>query len=176
MPLEYFREVFDRDKLQSVEDMVKCHLSAMASANDNPYEFYDEVKVSRISREDGSLRIFGTLDREAQYDYSLPDDYTPPDISEYQQGFGERIMDEEELNEHLLRKEKLGRDFQFQRFKLTHLQFGDTAEGVRFSDGSVSVRWLMDVQYTMNFDSTAMLMNYAGNPEGEENDLQVEWL
>ena len=172
MPLEYHRKCHDRDNLGTINNLVRSHLSSVASATDSPLEFQGDVKISHYSNEDGTITVWGSLDREVQCDYSLPEGYVGPPDSEYQQGFGTREMTPEELQAHLLRKEELGRDLQFQQFVLNHcgLEGKQCAEGVRFSDGTCVVRWLLDVQYTMVHESFSALLNYTGE------SLEVEWL
>lgn len=104
MSIIYHRNNHKSDQLETTVDHVRQHISAIASPQDDPDAYYDEVEITLSEAEDGSTRVYGQLDREPSFDYSLPEDYVPPPADEYQRGFGERNMTPEELQEHLLRK------------------------------------------------------------------------
>ncbi|QFG08519.1 hypothetical protein PBI_ASERPROCKY_32 [Gordonia phage ASerpRocky] len=105
MAIRYYRNCYKPDSYPETEEHVRSHIASIASPTDDPTEFHDEVQIEVSPNEDGSVRIFGVLDREPACDYSLPDDYEPPSESEYQQGFGVREMTPAQLHEHLMQKE-----------------------------------------------------------------------
>lgn len=100
----YHRNSYNKASLQATVNHVASHISAIASPDDDPALYYNEVQISFSENEDGSTRVYGELDREPACDYSLPDDFQLPDESEYQKGFGVREMTPEELQEHLIKK------------------------------------------------------------------------
>ncbi|AKJ71825.1 hypothetical protein TIN4_28 [Tsukamurella phage TIN4] len=104
MPIVYHRNNYNRESLQETTDHVVAHISSVASVTDDPAEFADFVNISYTENEDGSTRVYGELQQEPACDYTLPDDYVKPSEDQYQQGFGERNMTPEELQEHLLKK------------------------------------------------------------------------
>ncbi|AKJ71718.1 hypothetical protein TIN2_28 [Tsukamurella phage TIN2] len=104
MPIAYHRNNYDPSVLQATTDHVIAHISSVASPTDSPDEFADFVQIKYSQNEDGSTRVYGELNQEPCCDYSLPDDYVKPPESQYQQGFGERNMTPEELQEHLIEK------------------------------------------------------------------------
>lgn len=171
MPLQYHRKCVDRDQLQPVTDMVKQHLSSIASATDDPTEFYDLVEIKNVT-ENGDIVVWGTLDREVQCDYSLPEGYQPPGEEEYQQGFGTRELDDDQYMEHMIKKASGIRDLQLQAFTLVNQIGGTEYEGVRFSDGtavlrSVSLTPGQEVKTTI-LDSVVEVKKHYGN-------LEVKW-
>lgn len=101
----YHRNCYKPDALEATKNHVCEHISAVASETDDPDEFKDRVKIQITKNEDGSARIFGELNRDPAFDYSLPEDFEMPGQEEYRQGFGVREMTPEELQEHLIKKE-----------------------------------------------------------------------
>lgn len=103
----YARNSYGGDgALRETTNHVIATLSAMASPSDSPDQYALEVKVEFSENEDGSTRVYGELDRDPVYDYSLPEDFELPPQDQYQKGFGVREMTPEELQEHLIEKEK----------------------------------------------------------------------
>ncbi|AMS03425.1 hypothetical protein SEA_BENCZKOWSKI14_32 [Gordonia phage Benczkowski14] len=106
MTIGYHRNNYRADALESTIEHVKCHIASIADPDDDPTTFHDQVNIELSQNEDGSTRVYGTLERDPACDYSLPEDYTPPPDSEYQRGFGERLMNSpQELHDHLMQKE-----------------------------------------------------------------------
>lgn len=54
---------------------VRAHLSSIASPDDDPDQFAEEVDIVAVAHDDG-VKITGTLDREPVADY-LRDDFDP---------------------------------------------------------------------------------------------------
>ncbi|ANA85806.1 hypothetical protein PBI_WOES_34 [Gordonia phage Woes] len=102
----YHRNNFRQESYPETEDHVRRHISSIASATDDEFEFYDQVKIETTQIDHG-WRVYGELDRDPAYDYTVPEDFEMPGEDEYQRGFGERCMTPEELQEHLLKKEGL---------------------------------------------------------------------
>jgi hypothetical protein len=107
MTIVYHRNNYQAEALDDTVDHVRSHISSIASDLDNGDEYYDDVLIEISQNEDGSTRVFGSLDQDPACDYSLPEDYEAPPETEYQMGFGVREMTPAELHEHLLQKEHL---------------------------------------------------------------------
>ena len=102
--ITYYRDNHQAESLSKTYDHVRQTLSAMASETDDPHEFEREVTItSTILNEGQTVRILGHLDRRPT-EYTLPDDYEEPIENQPQQGFGERILSEEEYENHLKQK------------------------------------------------------------------------
>lgn len=59
------------EQASDVAAHVRAHLSSVASVDDDPGEFADEVDVTAVGDGDG-VRITGTLDRDPVADYLRP--------------------------------------------------------------------------------------------------------
>ncbi|AKJ72464.1 hypothetical protein GMA7_27 [Gordonia phage GMA7] len=103
----YHRTSYKEDSLEETIEHVRDHVASIASANDDPSEYRDQVKIQTTRYDDGSVRVFGELDMDPCCDYSVPESYVEPPEDQYQKGFGVREMTSDELQEHLLKKEGL---------------------------------------------------------------------
>lgn len=101
----YHRNCYKPEALSRTTQHVIQHISSIASADDDPERYANEVEITYSENEDGSTRVYGELDRDPSCDYSLPAEFQDAPESQYQQGFGERIMTPEQLEVHLLEKE-----------------------------------------------------------------------
>lgn len=60
------------EDLARAEEHVRAHLSAVASADDDPETNADDVRV-RLEPHEGGVRVIGTLEAEPVAPYLLPD-------------------------------------------------------------------------------------------------------
>ena len=84
----YHRNNYVPDTLDETVNHVRQHISAIASPDDNPDQYADEVEITLSQNEDNSTRVYGELDRDPAVDYSLPEGFEMPDRDRYQRGFG----------------------------------------------------------------------------------------
>jgi len=103
----YYRTNYREDVLQETIDHVRANISASCSATDDPTEFADQVEIELSMTELGFTRVYGKLVGHEPTGYELPEGYEEPSTNRQQQGFGERVMMPEELQEHIIRKEGL---------------------------------------------------------------------
>lgn len=103
MSTVYHRVSHSAESQPATVDHVIATLSSMVSPTDDPDEFANEVHVTFSKTENGDTRIYGEIDRDPP-PYELPEDYVEPARNRQQRGFGERIMSDSELEQHLITK------------------------------------------------------------------------
>lgn len=100
MTIRYYRDNHSTESLDQTVDHVIDHICDCAEGDVQR----GQVDVHFGENPDGSTKVFGILEGYDASTYDLPAGYEEPSRNREQRGFGERVMDPAELEEHLIRK------------------------------------------------------------------------